>query len=227
MAIVSFINEGGIFMWVILALSVIASAIILDRFTALSFSYQHSDSFFNSVLHYIRLGNYHAALGLCYRTTHPLAQVIAELVKHHSRPKETLDSAATILLQKVMPLLRRRTGYLQMLGNVSTLVGLLGTIQGLIVSFTSLSTSNSGSKAQILAEGISTAMNTTALGLIVAIPCIIFYTYLTNRENELLGKYEETVNEVIHILAYDRPTAAQPPAPAAAPEGEAGGDYFA
>ncbi|MEZ4752584.1 MAG: MotA/TolQ/ExbB proton channel family protein [Bdellovibrionota bacterium] len=146
--------------------------------------------------------------------------------KHHSRPKETLDSAANLTAEGDAAA-ARRTGYLQMLecfdlgwpsGNHS---------EGLIVSFTSLSTSNSGSKAQILAEGISTAMNTTALGLIVAIPCIIFYTYLTNKENELLGKYEETINEVIHILAYDRPTQTQAPAPAAAESGDTGGDYFA
>ena len=90
-----------------------------------------------------------------------------------------------------------------MIGNVATLLGLLGTIQGLIQSFSSLAALDAASKATALANGISTAMNTTALGLIVAIPCIVSFTILSNKERAILQKYDEVLSEVIHIVTSD------------------------
>jgi len=90
-----------------------------------------------------------------------------------------------------------------MIANVATLVGLLGTIQGLIIAFSSLATADPANKAELLANGISTAMNTTAFGLIVAVPCIIAYTVLSNKENDIIQEYERTINEILHIMTHD------------------------
>jgi biopolymer transport protein ExbB len=91
-----------------------------------------------------------------------------------------------------------------MVGNVATLVGLLGTIQGLVLSFSSLAGADPAKKAELLASGISTAMYTTAFGLIVAIPCIVAFTYLTNVEEELLKGYDEVTSDVMHSLIYNK-----------------------
>lgn len=198
-----FFEQGGLFMWGISGLSVFALAIILERYYVLNVSYKFKKAFFESVIRYIQAGELKRAVGLCYRTSHPLAGVIIELLKNYKQDRETMESAASISLQKVVPNIRKRTNYLQMIGNVATLVGLLGTIQGLILSFSSLSSSDAASKAELLADGISTAMNTTAFGLMVAVPCIIFFTVLSTKENAILLKYEETVSEVIHIMAFE------------------------
>ncbi len=200
---IDFFINGGIAMWPILILSIIAIAIIIERFSALILSYKYHMNFFSDVIRQIKSGKLKMAAAMCYRTGHPLANVIIDILKNYNKDKETIESAASIAMEKIIPKLQKRTNYLQMISNVSTLVGLLGTIQGLIVAFDSLKMADPSSKAELLASGISTAMNTTAFGLIVAIPCLIAYNLLTNKENSIIQNYERTANEIIHILAHD------------------------
>jgi len=201
---IEFIQDGGPFMYVILGLSVIAAAMILERFFVLNLVYPRRQNFFAKVIKKVRTNGLSSAFKMCRTTSHPLAEVVSEILKNHNQGPEAIESAANIVIQKIIPKIQRRTTYIQMMGNVSTLVGLLGTIQGLIVSFTSLAGADAASKAEILAKGISTAMNTTAFGLVVAIPCIICFTILTNKENTILQFYDETISEVIHILTHER-----------------------
>lgn len=195
-----FIRDGGPFMYVILGVSVIALALIFEKLYTLNFFYQFDEAFFQSVISLIRSGDLERAYALCYRTNHPLARLIANIVRYRGASKEILQEGVSIEFQKLVPQIQRRSAYVNMMANVSTLLGLLGTIQGLIVSFTSLNTAATASKAELLSRGISTAMNTTALGLVVAIPCIVAYTIITSQENHILLNYEATLNEVVHFI---------------------------
>jgi len=200
---VEFIQTGGWFMYIILGVSIIALGIIIEKFAVLQFSYAPRESFFDHILRAVKRQDLEKAMFICRNTTHPLSQVIMEIIKRHRYPKEAIESAVDISFQKLTPKIQKRTGYLQMLGNVSTLVGLLGTINGLIISFSSLAAASASSKAALLASGISTAMNTTAFGLIVAIPCLVAHNVLTNKQNGILQKYEEISSQVIHAIAHE------------------------
>ncbi len=199
-----FLDSGGPFMYAILGLSIIAAGFIIQKYFILTFSYPIRKNFFSKIIKKIKSNNLKSAFKMCRSTGHPLADVITEILKNYDQPVETIESAANTSIQKIVPKILKGTNYIQMIGNIATLVGLLGTIQGLILSFTSLAGADAASKAELLAKGISTAMNTTAFGLIVAVPCIVSFTILSNKENAILQKYDETVNDIIHLLAYDK-----------------------
>jgi biopolymer transport protein ExbB len=219
MAFWNFIRDGGEFMYVILAVSILALALIFEKLYALNFHYQFDEGFFQSILSLIRTNDFERAHALCYRTGHPLARLIANILKYRGENKEILAEGVSIEFQKLVPQIQKRSAYINMLANVSTLLGLLGTIQGLIVAFTSLNQAAAVSKAELLSRGISTAMNTTALGLIIAIPCVIAYTVITSQENHILLNYEATLNEVVHCVGQlqgeSRLSITQPPPKAA------------
>ena len=151
----------------------------------------------------MKSGDVRTALSLCHKTSHPLARILVPILNNPKQSREAMESAISVEVKKVAPNIQKRTGYLQMIGHVATLVGLLGTIQGLIISFSSLSGVSAAAKAELLATGISTAMNTTAFGLIVAIPCLVCFAALANKETRILQKYEEVIGEVLHALLYE------------------------
>jgi biopolymer transport protein ExbB len=110
--------------------------------------------------------------------------------------QEGVDEAAI----NEIPKMSKRLNYLSLFANVATLLGLLGTIAGLQVSFDSLATVEASWKAVMLSQGISQAMNTTAFGLIVAVPCMILFTILANQRDRLVRDLDEAVVKVINYL---------------------------
>jgi biopolymer transport protein ExbB/TolQ len=202
-AVIEFLNAGGVWMYVLLSMSIASFAIILERWVVLQLNYGYKGSLFSKIIRKIQSGDYRSAQSMCQGTRHPLAKVIMSIMNNYEHGQEAMESGASIEMKKIVPKIQKRTGLLQMLGNVATLVGLLGTIQGLIVSFSSLAGAEASEKAEMLGRGISTAMNTTAFGLIVAIPCIVAYVLLTGKENKILAKYDEALNEVLHTLSHE------------------------
>ncbi|HLE13014.1 MAG: hypothetical protein A2504_17635 [Bdellovibrionales bacterium RIFOXYD12_FULL_39_22] len=200
---IKFFIDGGPFMYVIALLSILAFAMVLEKYFALTFSYPFRRNFFGKVVKSVRERNISGAAKMCRSTGHPLAAVISEILRNYDQSMETIESASGLCIQKLIPKIQKRTYLIQVTGNISMLFGLLGTIQGLITSFSSLSGADAATKAEILANGISTAMNTTAFGLIVAIPCIVAYAMLANKESSILQKYDETINEILHIIEHE------------------------
>ena len=113
---------------------------------------------------------------------------IARLLGNHRR--EEVEYAMEEGLMEVLPRLEKRTQYLATLANISTLLGLLGTIIGLIAAFTAVASADPAEKASLLSQSISVAMNTTAFGLMSAIPLLIFHALLQTRTNELVDSFE-------------------------------------
>jgi biopolymer transport protein ExbB/TolQ len=103
-----------------------------------------------------------------------------------------------------LPRYGERLNYLALFANVATLLGLLGTIAGLQVSFSSLASVEAAQKATMLAKGISQAMNTTAFGLIVAVPCMVFYTILNNKQQRLTKELDEAVVKTVNLIKNRR-----------------------
>ena len=103
-----------------------------------------------------------------------------------------------------IPKLEKRTPYLSMIANVATLLGLLGTILGLINSFSAVAHADAADKAALLSAGISLAMNTTAFGIIAAIPCMVAYSYLVEKTNELVDEINENVARIYKQIVASR-----------------------
>jgi len=199
----NFLAQGGVFMYIIALMSVVALALIIEKFYRLKVKFKLDTAFFREVADSVKIGNYRKAENLCQRTAHPLAGILSGIFENRKNGKEAIFSSVQRGVKNLFPEVQKRTDYIQMIGNVATLVGLLGTIQGLILSFSSLNGASAGEKAKLLAEGISTAMYTTAFGLCVAVPCVILYTIIAAREEQVLQSYDDVISEVVHAVLHE------------------------
>ncbi len=199
----SILQNGGIFMYVILGVSIAALALFLERGVFLFFRLNlNTDQAFQRILSSLEKSNYRDALEECAKIEkHPLGRILkAGLLKSGKRDKE-IELAMEENILREIPLVKARINYLTMFANISTLLGLLGTIVGLITAFQGVSNANAAMKQEILASGISVAMFTTAFGLIVAIPCLVGYYILNNRGDYWIEKFEEKALSLLNVLS--------------------------
>jgi biopolymer transport protein ExbB/TolQ len=203
MGVLHFIRESGVAGYVIVVLGIFGVVIVIDRVKALYFDYSiKTDTFINQVKGLIMNNQMEEAINFCGANEKvPLAHVIKSILSRADRDDESIAQGLDIAMTEVIPLLGRRLGYLSMVSNVATLVGLLGTIQGLILSFEAVSFADPSQKQTLLAQGISLAMSTTAMGLSVAIPIMIVYAFLHARQARLLEQISEYSTKIIDILA--------------------------
>jgi len=198
-----FLSKGGIFMLPILLVSVAALALILERVYALWLRYRlDEEGFVKSLSHAVDKQDFPAALEECARVDgHPLSRVLrAGLLKVHRNDKEIERAMEEEMLREV-PQIRKRIAYLATFGNIATLLGLLGTIFGLIQAFEGVSMADPATKQEILARGISVAMLTTAFGLMVVIPCLLSYSFLQNKATRMIEGIEEKALTVFNKIA--------------------------
>ena len=199
---------GGIWMYPIAAASAFAMGVTLERIVALFFRARFDkEQFINELRGYILSGNLHGAVKfVSSQPSSPLTEVVkAGLVRAHSSDavvQSALDEASL----REMPRLERRTGYLAMIGNVATLLGLLGTIAGLIKCFAAVSQPgvDPALKSAILADGIAEAMNCTAFGLLVAIPALVSFSALSGKTQHLIDDINEVAVSVMNLIVTNR-----------------------
>ncbi len=195
-----FMDEGGIFMWIILAIWIFGVAIAIERVKSL-FSYDiDSSSFMNSIKKNILSNEVAKAIQKCSDTKALLPIVVRSGLKRANQSKEQIQDAVEASILEVAPKVEKRMGYLSLVANVSTLIGLLGTIYGLIQSFAAVANADPSSKAKLLALGISKAMNTTAIGLISAISIMVIHQILTSKSDKILGEIEEHSLKLIDLI---------------------------
>ncbi len=183
-------------MWVILAVLAFACAVILER-SVFYYLYCRTDgdSLVHKVLTAIEVKNADQAMKIVNRRKTPFNNLIKVAVERYTcgAAFEGIMESVEKRSIKELPRLFCRTSYLSLFANIATLLGLLGTITGLQTSFGSLGSVDAASKASMLADGISEAMNTTAFGLIVAVPCMIMYTVLNNRQQALIKDIDDGI----------------------------------
>lgn len=202
MGLLQVMGSGGWMMWVILLVSVVAMAIALERAVSLFLaSILDTATFMTRINQKVAESDYDGALKLCnVRSRHPLPAVIkAGLVRANRRDKE-IEKAMEAEMLRALPRVQRGLGFLGLLGNVATLLGLLGTIFGLIQAFSGVSAASASERQQVLAEGISVAMYTTAFGIIVAVPILFAHNLLTGRMDKILIQVEEGAVSLIAEL---------------------------
>lgn len=199
---VSFMNESGVVGWVILFTGIASLGLFVERAHTLYFKYSmDSDTFMGKIQNLILARKSEEALVACAALeSKPLAKAFKTILEKSDRDDNTIFQAHDIALSEIVPLYTKRLHYLSMLANVATLLGLLGTIHGLILSFEAVSKADPATKQALLANGISVSMYTTALGLAVAIPAMVFFSFLTSKQNHLIEQATEKCGKLTEIL---------------------------
>ena len=206
--IIAAFTQGGMYMWVILGLQVVSIGIVIERIVALYKKRKPTECNYSSEFEApIRKGDLKAVEGKLASKegqSHPLNKVIQAglLATFNLGGKDEIQGKMDEVLLKETSLLGRNTGFLAMLANVGTLTGLLGTIVGMIKSFAAVSYAGPTEKATLLSAGIAEAMNTTAYGLIMAIPTLIMFAVLSNRTNVLTEDLNRAALRVYNWLSY-------------------------
>lgn len=201
-------EHGGMWMYFILVIQLFSIAIIIERTIVLFGKKKINQT--ATALNFeddIRRGEIDSVINKANNlsATQPVAKAIlagAQSAKFFGGKDEIQAKMDEVLLHE-NSILDRRTGFLSMFGNVATLVGLLGTITGMIKSFAAVSYANPAEKAALLAAGISEAMNATAYGLITAIPALVAYAVLMNRANLLSEDLNQGALKVFNWLSYN------------------------
>lgn len=186
----AFTSSDAMWMWAILAAQVVSMAIIVERGIALFVKRKTNQKNISKMISEdIRSGNLEKALRRSQQigTTEPLGVVAAAGIQAaiDMGGKEEIQLKMDEVLLEETSRIEKRIGFLAMFANVATLLGLLGTITGLIHSFAGIANADAAEKATILSKGISLAMNVTAYGLVVAVPALVMYAVLQNRATRL------------------------------------------
>ncbi len=201
--------NGFIFMWLLLIVAGFMIAIAIERTYYLYLvSNINIPKFMSQIRKLIAAKDLKQAITLCRKVQDKaLPRIILKgllrLKKVKGSEAEQFQNAVDEATLEVLPKLQKRTNYLAMIGNISTLLGLMGTIYGLILAFRSVSIPgiDAAQKSTMLAHGISVAMNTTLTGLSIAIPSILIYTVLHNKTITIIDEIDEHTVKIINILS--------------------------
>ncbi len=193
-------RDGGPFMYPILATSVFAAAIIIERVYFLAIRFRIDDrAFVNKIQELVRKGDPEGARNLCNNT--PIPKIVRAALECEGCSVREVQNAVDEAAMEVLPLVERRVHYLAMAANVATLLGLLGTIVGLMQSFNAVAGAEAAQKGAVLAKGIAIALNTTAYGLTVAIPCLFFYAFIQSRANTLVEQIDRVAVKMVNMVS--------------------------
>jgi biopolymer transport protein ExbB/TolQ len=190
--VVRFFQEGGVFMWPIVIVLALGLGVALERWVYLTMTRANNKILWNKVTPFLKSGNFAGAMQVTSKSKAAIAQIMTYGLNRvrSARRREDIEQAMEESLMEVLPRLEKRTHYLSTFANLATLLGLLGTIIGLIAAFTAVSSANPAEKADLLSASISVAMNTTAFGLIVAIPLLLMHMLLQAKTTEIIDSLE-------------------------------------
>jgi biopolymer transport protein ExbB len=206
-SIARIVQEGGVFIWVILFIWGVGIAICFERFFRLSFKYDvDGTSFMNELQRYILSNDIQGAIRVCSGSVAALPKVLKSGLKRSTSSPEQIQNAIDATALEVIPKVELRLNYLALIANISTLFGLLGTIQGLIKSFSAVAVADAAQKSEVLAAGISEAMYTTYLGLLAAITIMMLHTFLSTKSEKIINEIDEFSVKLMDILGTRKET---------------------
>ena len=194
---------GGPIMWPILLCSIFALAIIIDKIWHLHSVKIDTQEFLNSIKEKIKNQKVDSALKDCQNTKSPIGKILMAGILKHGRPREEIKEAIEDTALFEIPKLEKNLSALATLAHVSPLLGLLGTVTGMVRCFQSIQIKAAGVNPVSpgdLASGIWEALLTTVAGLVVAIPAFIAYNYLVNRVNSFILEMEKVSTELVNFL---------------------------
>ena len=201
---IDFMQKGGPLMWLLLLCSVLAGAVFLERVTYFHRAQIRVGEFLRGLANLLQRHAFAEALGECAATRGPVARVIHAAILRHHAPRIELKEIVQEAGQLEVPRLERRLGILVTIAFVAPLLGLLGTVTGLIEAFVNISTQSGFARSADIANGIYESLLTTAAGLVVAIPCAVGFGYLSARINSLMHDMERAGIEIVNLICDNR-----------------------
>jgi biopolymer transport protein ExbB/TolQ len=181
-------------------------AIAIERWVYLTVASTRNRQLWSQIVPLLQQGNFRAAVAVCQKSSAAIGRILnyglARL--ESARRRDDVEKAMEESLMEVVPRLEKRTHYLATFANLATLLGLLGTIVGLIQAFTAVSNANPAEKADLLSASISVAMNTTAFGLIVAIPLLLVHAVIQTKTTELVDSLEMASVKFLNTIVERR-----------------------
>mgnify|MGYP006291807735 CR=1 FL=1 len=198
------IFKGGILMWPILACSVVGLAITIERFFALRRATIDTREFMDTMRQVLRQNRIQEAVEICDETDAPVARIMKAGILKHDRGKEDIREAIEDAGHLEIPRLERYLSALATCANIAPLLGLLGTVSGMIKAFAQIQNKRGQVNPSDLAEGISNALVTTAAGLTVAIPMLVVYNYFVARVDNMVVEMEVSSSELVELLTKHR-----------------------
>ncbi len=207
MSIMQRFSDGGPFMFAILAFGIFTFSLILERTLALYFKIKNPpQDFRKKILEHLTRGDLNGAEAYAMASANETSiGRIAEIGLHirgNAGGEEEIQARMDEALTQEISQIDRRTGFLAMFGNVATLLGLLGTISGMIFSFAGVASASPADRATMLSKGISEAMNCTAAGLLVAIPALVAFAIFQNKTDRIVGELTEMTSQIYHDLLF-------------------------
>ncbi|MGI9286209.1 MAG: MotA/TolQ/ExbB proton channel family protein [Pseudomonadales bacterium] len=200
--IVAFFQNGGPFMYPISIVLAVGLAIAIERYIFLAAAKTTNQRAFNKMLPLLQQRDYRGVLNIAQKSRAPVTRIIAAGVARTAttQRRDEVEYAMDEGVLEALPRLEKRTPYLATLANIATLLGLLGTIIGLIAAFTAVANADPAEKATLLSQSISVAMNTTAFGLMVAIPLLLLHAFLQSKTTEIVDSLEMAGVKFLNLL---------------------------
>ena len=202
-SIVGFFASGGIFMYPILLVFAVGAAIAGERFITLALVTNKNRAVWDKVQPLLSNGEFDEAREMTSTDESTISQVLnmGLSVQGAVRRREDIEIAMEESMMEIVPRLEKRTPYVALASSIATLLGLLGTIVGLIQAFTAVANANPAEKADLLSASISVAMNTTAFGLMVAIPLLVIHAVLTSKTGDIVDSLEMATVKALNVFS--------------------------
>jgi biopolymer transport protein ExbB len=202
-SIVGFFVTGGPFMYPILIVFAVGAAIAVERYVTLTLIRAKNQSVWGKVLPALMNGDFETAREIVGDDGSTISQLLNMGLSRQGavRRREDIEIAMEESMMEIIPQLEKRTPYVALASSIATLLGLLGTIMGLITAFTAVANANPAEKADLLSASISVAMNTTAFGLMVAIPLLVTSTVLTAKTGEIIDSLEMASLKALNVIS--------------------------
>src|SRR6202012_5107085 len=205
--IVRFFQGGGDFMYPIAIVFVVGAAIAVERYIYLTHTAVRNRSLWNEVVPMLAQGNFRQVVQVTSKSDSAIGHILNYgLARIQSaRRRDYIEKAIEESLMEVVPRLEKRTHYLATFANLATLLGLLGTVMGLIHAFAPVATINPAEKANLLSASISVAMNCTAFGLMPAVPLLFVHAFLQTKTTELIDSLEMASVKFLNAITERQP----------------------
>jgi biopolymer transport protein ExbB len=199
--IIRFFQSGGIFMFPILTVAAVGAAIAIERYLTLTLVEAKNRKVWKQVQPLLAEGKFDQAREITSKDDSAMAQLLAIGLARQGavRRREDIEIAMDESMVDITPQLEKRTHYLATFANLATLLGLLGTVSGLIHAFGAVATVNPADKANLLAASISEAMNCTAFGLMTAVPILLAHAFLQTKTSELVTSLEMAFVKFLNV----------------------------
>jgi biopolymer transport protein ExbB len=202
-SLVEFFVTGGPFMYPILIVFAVGAAIAVERYITLTLMRASNQAAWSNVQPMLMEGEFDQARQLLSEDKSTIARLLSMGLARQGtvRRREDIEIAMEESMMEIIPQLEKRTPYVALASSIATLLGLLGTIMGLIQAFTAVANANPAEKADLLSASISVAMNTTAFGLMVAIPLLVTNTVLAAKTAEIIDSLEMASVKALNVFS--------------------------